>query len=344
MGKDAVMREKHKICIVLISVILQAWAGSITETIKAFERRPDYVRPFATMVGSLTNSGWSMSSTLNKKFNFSVGIPISLTYLNDQDRQYSGTYSDDGCVACQKMKASNPAVDCKNCVECQQFTAPTIFGSIHTPDVHRSIVNLQGTVIDTLPPIDPFSDGIKELNAISVLPFLTLQTSFSYYYSELTLRYIGIPAIGGVSFQFPGIGFQHNFNRFFPSLPVSLSIAAHFTLLNASWAPTDSVKGTLDLSGLSSFYGVLIGYKAAKFLEVFLETGWDNCSIKPTGEMTIINTGEKVRPNTTISGRNGFRAALNFSFPIRYNPVIGGTAGAQFGNLINILSYKSKNE
>jgi hypothetical protein len=338
------MLGKHKIGIVLITLIMQVWAGSITETVKAFESRPDYLRPFATIVGSLTNSGWSMSSFINKKFNFSVGIPISLIYLNNQDRQYSGSYTDDGCLACQKMKASNPAVDCKNCVECQQFIAPTIFGSIRTPDVHRSIVNLQGNVIDTLPPVDPFSDGIKELNAISVLPLLTLQTSFSYYYSEITLRYIGIPSMSGVSFQFPGIGLQHNFNRFFPSLPVSLSVAAHFTLVNASWAPTDSVKGTLDLSGLSSFYGVLIGYKPAKFLEVFLETGWDNCFMKPSGEMIIINTGEKVLPNATFFGRNGFRAALNFSFPIGYNPVIGGFAGAQLGNVINILSYKSKNE
>jgi hypothetical protein len=338
------MTIRQKIGCVVISLIMQVWAGAVSETVKAFEKRPDYVRPFATIVGSLTNSGWSMSGSVNKNFNFSVAIPISLVYLNTQDRQYSGTFTDDGCVTCQKMKASNPNIDCKGCTECQQFVAPTIFGSIRTPDVHRSVINLQGNVIDTLPPGDPFSDGIKELNAFSALPFITLQTSFSYYYTEVKLRYIGIPSIGGVSFQFPAIGLQHDFHRFFPSMPLSLSLAAHFTFLSASWVPGDSVAGTLNLSGLSSFFGILTGYKATKFLEVFLETGWDNCSLKPSGEMIIKNTGEKVRPSATISGRNGFRAALNFSFPIRYNPVVGGFAGAQFGNLINILSYKSKND
>ena len=341
------MAVKQKVSLLLVLMIMQVWAGALEETVKAFERRPDYVRPFATIAGSLTNSGWCLGGSINEKFNFSVGLPFSIIYLNNQDRQYSGTYTDDGCAACQQQKAAGAAVDCQSCTERQRFTAPTIFGSLRTPNIHRSIIDLHYNVIDTLPPVDPFSDGIEELYGISVLPFLTFQASFFYYYTEIILRYIGIPSIGGVSFQFPGIGVQHDFHRFFPSSPVSLSLAAHVTLLSAAWVPGDSVEGTLNLSGLSSFVGILAGYKPNKYVEVFLETGWDNSYMKPSGELTITNEDggkEIIKPHQAISGRNGFRAALNFSFPIRYNPVIGVFAGAQFGNGINIASYKSKNE
>ncbi len=326
--------------------MMQLWAGAASETVKAFEKRPDYVRPFATIVGTMTNAGWYASASINRKFNFSVAVPISLVYLNNRDRQYSGTYTDDGCSACKKMQLADPDVNCDNCVECQPFTAPTIFGSIRTPDVHRSIINLQGDVINTLPPVDPFSDGVEALQDISVMPFVTLQTAFSYYYSEIQLRYMGIPSIEGVSFHFPGIGLQHDFHRFFPSLPVSLSLAAHVTFLAASWKPGENTEGTLKLSGLSNFIGILSGYRITKYLEAFLETGWDNSYLKPSGSLVISedNKRDVVEPSQTISGRNGFRVALNFSFSINYNPVVGGIAGAQFGNVVNILSYKSKNE
>jgi hypothetical protein len=333
--------------LVVVFFMLQAWGGALEETVKAFESRPDYVRPFATMAGSMTNAGWYLCSSLNKNFNFSVSIPISLIYLNNQDREYSGSYIDEGCEKCMQQKAVDPSVNCEGCVECQQFNAPTIFGSIHTPDVHKSIIDLHGNVIGQLPPEDPFSDGIKDLAAVSMLPFLTVQAAFSMYYTQLTLRYIGIPAIKGVSFSFPGVGLQHDFHRFFPSWPVSLSLAAHMTFLSAAWKPGEDVEGTLNLSGLSSFIGILAGYKIAKFLEVFLETGWNNCAMTPSGKLTITDDDggkDVVEPHQSLSGRNGFRLALNFSFPIGYNPVIGGIAGAQWGNVINVLSYKSKND
>jgi hypothetical protein len=206
------------------------------------------------------------------------------------------------------------------------------------------VVDLHGNVIGQLAPEAPFSDGIKELSDVTLLPFLTVQAAFSMYYTQLTLRYMGVPSLSGVSFGFPGFGLQHDFHHFFPSLPVSLSLAGHITFLSASWKPGEDVDGTLELSGLSSFIGILAGYKLTKFLEVFLETGWDNCSLAPSGKLTITgDNGEKdvVEPHQTISGRNGFRMALNFSFPIHYNPVLGGFAGAQWGNVINVLSYKS---
>jgi hypothetical protein len=337
---------KRKASIILICFAIHVWAGNVAETVRAFESRPDYVRPFATIVGSMTNAGWYLSASLNKKFNFSASIPVSLIYLNKQDREYTGTYTDKACAECQQQKAIDPNVNCANCVECQQFIAPTIFGSIHTPEVYRSAIDLHYNVVGQMPPDTPFTDGVKDLNALSVLPFLTLQTAFSYYYSELALRYIGIPSVSGVSFSLFGIGLQHDLHHFLPSLPVSFSLAAHMTFLAANWKPGEDVEGTLHLSGLSSFIGCLSGYKVTKYLEVFLEAGWDHSYMTPSGTLLITDNGgiDTIKTYPTISGRNGFRIALNFSFPIKYNPVVGGIAGAQFGNVINFLSYKSKNE
>jgi hypothetical protein len=334
-----------KVSFLLIVFNICALAGSTEETIKAFERRPDYVLPLVTSIGSMTSSGWFVSGELPKNFSYSIALPISLIYLNNSDRQYSGTYIDTGCQECMKQKAAGANVDCRNCVECQQFTAPTIFGTIHTPDtseVYKSRRDLNNNVIGKLSITPPFSDGADALNSTVLLPFATLQASFSYYYSEIILRYIGIPSIAGISVQFPGIGLRHDFQHFIPSCPVSLSLAATFTFVSATWEPGGNVQGSLHLSGVSDFFGILAGYKATKYLDVFLEAGWEHAFVTPSGELHIIDENDWVRPNKTITGRNGFQMALNVSFPIKYNPVIGGIGGAQFGNLINILSYKSQ--
>jgi hypothetical protein len=335
------MTAFKEIGLLLLVVCSCLFAGALEETVKAFEKRPDYVKPLITSVGTMTNSGWFVGGENPKTFGYSISLPISLVYLNNNDRQYSGSFIDSGCQECMKQKAAGANVNCANCVECQQFTAPTIFGTIPIPNVYQSRLDLHGNVNGKLAADPPFSDGSADLNSTVLLPFATLQASFSYYYSELILRYIGIPSIAGISVQFPGIGLKHDFCHFIPMCPVSLSLAANFTFLSATWKPGGNVQGSLQLSGLSDFFGMLIGYKAAKHLEVFLEGGWEHISMTPSGELHIIDEDNWVRPRTTITGRNGFRMALNVSFPITYNPVIGGIGGAQFGNLINVISFKS---
>jgi hypothetical protein len=333
-----------KVSLLLIVFTFCVLAGDAENTAKAFERRPGYVQPIVTSIGSMTNSGWYVSGELPKAFNYSVAIPISLIYLNKNDRQYSETYIDSGCQTCMEQKALNANIDCSNCIECQQFTAPTIFGTIHTPDVYRSIFDRHYNVIGNFQ-VKEFWDGAEAMNSMVLLPFATLQTSFSYYYSEIILRYIGIPSISGISVQFPGIGIRHDFRHFIPSCPVSLSLAANFTFLSATWEPGgNNMQGSFHFNGVSDFFGIIVGYKATKFLDVFLESGWEHATMTTSGEMYLVNEKEWLKPNLTVTGRKGFRIALNVSFPIKYNPVIGVIGGAQFGNLINILSYKSQNK
>ncbi|MBN1306740.1 MAG: hypothetical protein JXA18_02395 [Chitinispirillaceae bacterium] len=335
------MQKGKKASILLFFLILPLSAGPVENMFKAFEERPEYVRPFATILGSMTNAGWYQSASVGKDFSFGVALPISLMYLNNRDREYSGTYIDEGCRKCREREA-----ECNGCVECQKFTAPTVFGTIRTPEITRSIIDLNFNVVtDTLPVDPPFSDGIEELTQIAGLPFLSLQTTFSIHYTAVTLRYMGIPAIPGTSLNFPGIGLQHDFQYLLPSLPVSLSVAANFTFLIISLAPEEwtddgTMSGNLSLNGLSNFLGILAGYKPVRFLEVFLETGWEHSFLKPSG--TLIVNNETIKPSLTLKGRNGFRTALNIAFPIKYNPVIGGIGGAQFGYLVNLIGFKSR--
>jgi hypothetical protein len=334
------MPPLFRTAIVSLSLFSLSAAGALEETVKAFERRPDYVRPFATIAGTMTNSGWYQSAAIGKEFSFGIALPLTLIYLSRADRQYSGEYVDTNCTKCRIQEAGGASVNCRECVEHQSFTAPTIFGSIDAPEVQRSIIDLRYNVISTLPVDALFSDGVPELSRLSALPFITLQASFSAYYTALTLRYIGIPEIEGTGFQFPGFGIQHDFQHLLSRVPLSLSLAANFTFLNVGWTPGGDVEGKLTLGGLSHFVGVLAGYRPAGFFEIFLETGWEGSFLQPSG--TLIVDNDIVSPSERLVGRNAFRAALNIVFPLQYTPVLGGGAGAQFANLINIVSYKSK--
>jgi hypothetical protein len=165
------------------------------------------------------------------------------------------------------------------------------------------------------------------------------------YYTELKLRYIGLP-LSNSSFNFPGIGLQHDFHHFFPSFPIAVSLTGNLTFLNASFTPGDRLTGTLKTSGLSSFLGIAAGYCPSDKIEFFLESGWDHCHIAASG--TIISTEndlpETIPVNNTITGRNAFRIALNVAVPLMYRPVAGVVAGAQWGNLINLFSFHSKSK
>lgn len=337
------MRFLRTAVCIAIGAITANSADSGAEIIKALFKRPLYAQPVATTLGTGSNAGWYQSASVGKDFGWGISLPVSLIFINKGDRQYSDTYTDQACVECRKQAAVNPAVNCQECVECTEFTAPTLFGTIHTPRLTESIIDQQFNYA-TVPngSVEPvFTTGVSSVAEYYLLPFASLQAMISWNYTALTLRYLGIPAIAGVSFQFPGVGIHHDLSRFLPPVPVSLSAAGNITFLNASWKIKDvnNVEGTLKLSGMSNFVGILAGMQFA-FIETFLELGWEHSFLKPGGSVSV--NGEQLTAEGVIPGRNGFRAALNISLPVKYNPVIGGIGGAQFGTQLNLLSFKSK--
>jgi hypothetical protein len=330
---------------VLLLFSVSVTAGTWIETINAFIDRPKYGQPIATSLGSLTNSGWYMSGSIDREFGFSVSLPVTLVYLNSRDLAYNETLINENCVTCREKEAAGADVACRGCVECLEFTAPTLFGDTLRPVPFTSIIDSNFNVTGREAVLPPYEPGIKELYGISVLPFVSLQLSFSYYYTELKLRYSGsLVPISDNSFHFPGVGIQHDFSRLIPALPLSLSLAANFTWPVSSVTPGGDVEGSLSTTGLSNFLGIVTGYKISGFFEAFLEAGWDHSFIHLSGDIVSTERGarETAVIDRKITGRNGFRAALNLAFSLGYHPVLGGVGGAQFGNLINIISYKSR--
>jgi hypothetical protein len=322
-----------------------SYAGNVDAIVKAFEDNEDYVKPFATIFGSMTNSGWYQSSAVPAGFGFYLGLPINMTSLADEDRSFSWTVTDDGC----RLYHTNNPTGTQTCSEVTTYNTPTIFGRSKGPVTQLSDYNPNSKTIVATRYI-PLSDGKQELSSFNWLPFLEPQLSFSYKYTELKLRYIGLP-LDAYSFSMPGLGIQHDLASFLPALPlpVSFSAAANFTWLSATWKPGGNISGSMDLTGLSQFYGVLAGYTYKNWLEVFLETGWEMANMKSGGSLVIHDNSatnpqpdETVKPNLSLDGRNGFRVNLNIAFHLGYDAVLGQNVGAQFGNQVGILAYRYK--
>ncbi len=316
-----------------------AAAVSADDILKDFEKNGDYVRPFATLFGSASNGGWYQSSAVPRGFSFYVGLPITSTRIADDDRSYQGTWSDPGC---KQYHQNNPS-GTQSCKETQSFTTPTIFGRGQGPVLDTSVYSPTSNSIVSSFPV-PFSDGNGTLAAYNWLPFLEPQVSFSYYNTELKLRYLAIP-LSVFSVSLPGVGIQHDLSSFLPPLPVSISVAANWTWMSATWKPGGHIDGQLDLDGTSAFYGVLAGYTYQKWLEVFVETGWETASVKSGGQLTLHAKGEAdqiIKPNLTLDGRNGFRLGLNIAFHLGYDAVLGQSFGANLGNQLGVLAYRYK--
>jgi hypothetical protein len=345
---DSIMKKAHTISVKVLILAIAATgicsAGVLGPLVKSFEDHTEYVLPFATLTGSMTNTGWYQSAAIDKDFSFFIGLPISLVYITEKDRAFSGTYCNKGCRDCNNL----PGTDCRNCIESTDYTAPTAFGTIVARQLHYSILDVYGNIAYTAVN-DTFlasDEGIEGLANLSLMPFASFQVNFSLYHTELKIRYMPVPlGFVGVVAHLPGVGIQHDLASFLPELPVSLSAAMHFTFPVGRWDPSfadEDIHGELTLMGVTNFLGVIVGYKMKK-VEFFLETGWEHSRLKAGGEMTVAseNSGlEIVRPNSIIRGRNVFRASLNIAFSVGLYPVIGQSASANFPTNASILGYK----
>jgi hypothetical protein len=319
-----------------LSLPPSASAAKIEDVVRAFEKNKDYVEPIATIFGSATNSGWYQSSAVPRGFSFYLGLPMNLTLIADADRKFKGTWTDNGCKQYHKYNSSKAQA----CSESTEYTAPTLFGHGKGPVLDSSEYsptenNIGGTFNI------PQNDGNAEASAFNWFPFGEPQASLSFYHTEVKLRYFALP-LDIFSISLPGVGIQHDLASFLPPLPVSLSVAANWTWMHGEWKPGGDVDGAVELDGSSAFYGVLAGYTYSRWLEVFLETGWETASLKTGGDLTINNDSgpERVRPDLTLEGRNGFRASLNIAFHFGYDMVLGQNLGANLGNQVSVLAYR----
>ena len=316
-------------------------AASVDEVVKSFEKDKGYIQPFATLFGSMTNSGWYQSASVARGFSFYLGLPINLTQVSDEDRDYHVDWIDNGCVLYHK---DNPT-GIQTCQEKTSFTAPTLFGKGKGATQYTSVYDIDSKkIIDSVPRL--FSNGNATMASFNWLPFGEPQLGLSYFHTEAKLRYLIVP-LGFASASMPGFGLQHDFAWAMPNSPVHVSLAANWTSLSAEWKPGENIDGSLKLDGSSAAYGVLAGWTWKNWLEVFTEIGWETASVKTSGELTIhdkkkVLADEKVRPNMNLEGRNGFRMALNLAVHLGYDAVLGQNIGAELGNQVSLLAYRFK--
>ena len=316
--------------------------GQIAELVRAFQDNPAYVAPFATLYGSMSNSGWYQSAAVPKGFGLYLGFPMNITRISDEDRSFKATYVDSVCM---NYRATSPPSTCR---EVTKFTTPTIFGGDHAPIVLTSNLDTNGQIVDTQKDTVGISDGLKSFLVYNWFPFGAPQFGISWKYTEVKLRYIGLP-LSTFSFSMPGIGIQHDFAsflpRFLPKLPINISAAANFTWLSGELKPGGDVSGTMELTGFSHFLGLLVGYTYGGWAEAFLEAGWEGASLHGKGDMIIDPTSaspENISVDMTLDGRNTFRAALNVAIHFGYDAVLGQNFGSEFGNQLNLLGFKLK--
>lgn len=317
-----------------------ARAQEYDEVIKSFEDNGKYVEPLATLFGSMTNSGWYQSAGVKGLFGFYFGVPISFISVSDDDRTYSGTFTDDGCILYHK-----DFPDGNECRDQVGFKAPTLFGRDASASNRRTLYDPnEKKIVGTMD--IPLSDGLSDVASFNWFPFLMPQVGFSAFNTEVKLRYIGLP-IGDYSFQSFGVGLQHDLSSFLPVLPVSLSLAGNWSMIGAEFTPGSGIDGTLELDGSSYFVGALVGYNLLGMLEVFAEAGWEGASLHSGGHLVITDsdgngTDQEVNPDLTVDGRNGFRTALNVAFHFGYQAVVGQSVGANMGTQVNLLGFRVK--
>jgi len=325
---------------------IPGFAQGVEVLVRAFENNREYVKPFSTLYGSISNSGWYQSASVGKGFGFYIGMPLSITHIADDDRSLDSVYRDDGCVRAHQL---NPT-GITNCRENAAYTSPTIFGRAAAPIMYRSVTDVNGNIFDTLN--IPLSTGMVDMARMNWIPFGMPQVSASFYHTEVKFRWLGIPEIKGVSFGMFGFGLQHDLASFLPrivpNMPVNISLATNMTWLSSSFAPgvfDDSISGTVALNGFSHFLGIIVGYTYRGWVEAFLETGWEGSSIKTGGNLKInhiTDPVENIRPRVTLDGRNAFRAGINLTIHFGYNATVGQSMGANFGQSVDILSYRYK--
>lgn len=316
-----------------------AQATSLDDVVKEFEKSEGYVAPLATLFGSMTNSGWYQSAGVPRGFGFYLGLPINLTQISDEDREYEGSIPDNGCILYHQDQPSGTTP----CPEKARYTGPTLFGKTNGPDVKTHNYNPNSNTFSA-ETNNLTSDGDPTLASFNWLPFGMPQVSVSYFHTELKARYLALP-LDIFSVSLPGFGLQHDFAWAMPNSPVHASLAANWTFLSAEWTPGKNIDGTLTLDGTSAFYGALVGWTWKNWLEVFGEIGYETATIETGGTLTINDkdTGPQVvKPNMTLEGRNGFRLSLNVAFHLGYDAVFGQNVGANLGNQVGILAYRFK--
>jgi len=339
----------------LVLALVFSTQADVGETIRGFERYPGYVQPVPTLMGTILNSGWNETVRINKGFGWSFGVPVMFAYIGEEDHFYDQVWE----TGCREIEANGVA--CPNPYD-STYRVPTLWG----PATSQRYV--KRNYIENTSGLGGYSDwqivakassGQEPINtSMLTVPLPMLKTSFSYMYTELKLRYMGIPfgitlddqTIGPINFF--GFGLQHDIRSILKKqaieIPVDVAVTANYSFWGIEYAPPSGEwTGALELDGITTFHGLLVGKRWGK-VEVFAELGYETSSMQSSGDLVDLAAEggpEAISPNLDVDGRNGLKAALLFTARLgSWAPVLSQGIGAQWGTTVNVLNFRKESD
>lgn len=312
-----------RLLLFLMSVAIATYAmddngyASIFESLASFENRadqsacngcfnrPGYVKPIITNLGNVLNSNWYASASVPKSFVFEAGLPISLIFINNDDKEFSEN----------------------------ETSVPTIFGT------HGDPLNYEPTIYGnkTLNKLPLFTYPYIQFAASYYHTRLVLRGMWLPPVSELQrfdllgfgLQYMLPPSIYPQVQKYIDISFVFGYNNTDISYQpedyqgsLDLDISAFTFDLVVGYKPIDLIEIMLTL-----------GYQSATM----------DASGKVTSQ-AISYTGQSITPNISVDGNCGFKFGLEVAFQIgaSYHPVVGFDYSNEASFTTNILYFKQQ--
>lgn len=308
----------------------KGWATTY-ESLSAFESvhaRPGYVKPIIDNLGNVLNSNWYVSASVPQSLAVEFGLPVSVIFVGDDDRNYTETYTD---------PYTGVGFD---------YETPTIFGR------HRDMSP------ESQDPVAMFY-GSKTLNGLGIFTYPYLQAGASFYHARIVFRGMVLPAISELrKFNLFGFGLQYSFGHFFQYMlppaaqPLDVSVVFGYNTSSIGYQP-DKYEGELDLDVSTTNFSFVFGYKPFDFFEVMMSLGYQSAEMKSYGHLLCVakeygqptaEYGATINPDITVKGNNGFRFGLEIAFQLgkTYHPVVGLDYAGKSSFTLNALYLRQQ--
>lgn len=303
------------------------WASTY-ESLSAFDKsiplygnRPGYVKPIITNLSTILNSNWVSSAGVSKEFSFEAGMPFAIVPITDDDREYGKGH-------------------------------PTIFGGNDKDNASKMATDICSPDALAQYGACPVVNGNENLNGLGIFTYPYLQMAASFYHARLVLRGMFLPSISELrKFNLLGFGLQYSFGHFFQhklpkaAQPLDVSLMFGYSTSGIGYRP-DDYNGELDLDIDAFTINMVVGYRPIQLVEVMMTLGYQYASMESSGELTNTkNVAEKIRPNITVKGDNGFRFGLEVAFQIgSFHPVLGYDYVGKSAFTTNILYFKQTSD
>jgi hypothetical protein len=303
-----------------------------------------YVAPVVNGFGTNLNGGWfhGAPKTSLLGIDIQIGVVVMGTPFKDDEKTFSSTgtfrFNQDQASQIVSQYGNIPAAARPTII--QQISAkdytvsiagPTATGTpydaAHPSHSNQVYVRFPGdafTVNGTTYQINPVDQGqgiggIKQLQSLSTLPLAAPQITIGTVYgTQATLRYLPAMsltnAVGKV--KYVGFGIQHNASRWFPGIPVDVSLSYFTQKLTID--PYVEAKGSAFGLTASRQFGLGI-LNVTPYGGFSIEKSNMAFTYNQTGTFVVNNIAVQNLPiNFSVDGANTSRLTIGANFRLLY--------------------------